>query len=47
VQPVFIRFGVDRVDYTIGVSRCGKRATYVVLCPDNGTGSRFAGTALA
>lgn len=29
--------GIDRAEYTIGVSGCGKRATYVVLCPDDGS----------
>lgn len=43
VQPISIRFGYERAEYTIGVSGCGKRATYVVICPDNGTGSCFAG----
>jgi len=41
-----VRFsGPDRAEYTIGVSGCGQRATYVVICPDNGSGSCFAGGA--
>jgi hypothetical protein len=31
--------GIDRAEYTVGVSGCGKRATYVVMCPDNGSSS--------
>lgn len=47
VQPVSIRLGYERAEYTVGVSGCGKRATYVVICPDNGSGSCFAGGARA
>jgi len=43
VQPVSFYFGEERAEYTIGVSGCGKRATYVVICPDNGSESCFAG----
>ncbi len=32
----------DRAVYTIGVSGCSKRATYVVVCPDDGSGNCFA-----
>jgi len=32
------RIGVQRAEYTIGVSGCGKRETVVVLCPQGGTG---------
>jgi hypothetical protein len=42
LQPVSFRFGVVRAEYTIGAAGCGKRATYVVMCPDNGSGC-FAG----
>jgi hypothetical protein len=31
-----------RAEYTIGVAGCGKRATYWILCPDDGSGC-FAG----
>lgn len=31
--------GIDRAEYTVGVTGCGKRATYVVMCPDNGSSS--------
>jgi hypothetical protein len=33
------RYGTDRAEYTVGVTGCGKRATYVVMCPDNGSNS--------
>jgi hypothetical protein len=45
VQPELraVRFQApDRAVFTIGVSGCGKRATYVVVCPDDGSGSCFA-----
>ena len=45
IQPVAMnpRFGgVERAEYTVGVSGCAKRAAYVVVCPDNGSGSCFA-----
>lgn len=42
LEPVSFRFGVLRAEYTIGAAGCGKRATYVVMCPDNGSGC-FAG----
>lgn len=34
--------GVQRYEYTIGVSGCGQRRTYVAICPEGGTGC-FAG----
>jgi len=43
VQPLSIRWGYERAEYTIGVSGCNKRATYVLICPDNGSGTCFAG----
>ena len=45
VQPELraVRFQApDRAVYTIGVSGCNKRATYVVVCPDDGSGNCFA-----
>jgi hypothetical protein len=48
LQPVIQTFrytGPDRAEYTIGVTGCGQRATYVVICPDNGSMSCFAGGA--
>jgi hypothetical protein len=35
--------GLLRGEYTIGVDGCGKRKTYVVLCPEGGTGCFAAG----
>lgn len=32
----------DRAVFTVGVNGCGKRATYVVVCPNDGSGSCFA-----
>jgi hypothetical protein len=42
LQPVSFRFGIERAEYTIGVSGCGKRATYVVICPDQQGSTCFA-----
>jgi len=45
VQPEIraIRFQApDRAVFTIGVTGCGKRATYVVVCPDDGSNNCFA-----
>ncbi len=30
--------GIQRAEYTIGVSGCGKRTTFVVICPEGGEG---------
>jgi hypothetical protein len=30
--------GIERAEYTIGVSGCGKQTTYVVVCPENASG---------
>ena len=46
VQPVIMnpRFGgVVRAEYTVGVSGCGQRATYLVICPEDGSGCFAAG----
>ena len=43
VQPVSFRWGYERAEYTVGVTGCGKRNSYVVICPDNGSKSCFAG----
>ena len=49
LQPLVQTFryqGVTRAEYTVGVAGCAKRTTYVVICPDNGSGSScFAGGA--
>jgi|SRR5215471_11650485 len=42
IQPLSFYVGVPRAEYTVGVSGCGKRATYVVICPDNGSRNCFA-----
>jgi hypothetical protein len=34
---------VARAEYTIGVEGCGKRATFVVVCPDTGEGCLATG----
>ena len=47
IQPIVqtIRFsGPVRDEFTVGVSGCGKRATYIVICPEDGS-SCFAGGA--
>jgi hypothetical protein len=31
-------YGVQRIVYTVGVTGCGKRRTYVVICPQGGGG---------
>ena len=42
LQPISFRFGIERAEYTIGVSGCGQRATYVVICPDQPGSTCFA-----
>lgn len=42
LQPVSFRFGIERAEFTIGASGCGKRATYVVICPDQPGSTCFA-----
>jgi hypothetical protein len=36
-------YGIDRAEYTIGVSGCGDRKTFVVICQDGGDGYFAAG----
>ena len=43
IPPISFRFGYDRAEYTVGVSGCGERKSYVVIRPDNGYSSCFAG----
>ena len=46
LQPLVQTFaftGPQRAEYTVGVTGCGQRATYIVICPDNNSGSCFAG----
>ena len=35
--------GLQRAEFTIGVSGCGKQTTFVVVCPDEGDGCFAAG----
>jgi hypothetical protein len=42
LQPISFRFGIERAEYTLGVSGCGKRASYVVICPDQPGSTCFA-----
>ena len=47
MQPAVqaIRFsGPERGEFTVGVSGCGQRATYIVICPLNGSGCFPVGT---
>lgn len=43
VQPLSFYAGVPRAEYTVDVTGCGKKATYFVACPNNGSGSCLAG----
>jgi len=46
IQPpiqTVVYTGPVRAEYTVGVAGCGKRALYIVICPDNGSGNCFAG----
>lgn len=46
VPPVIMnpRFGgTTRAEYTVGVSGCNQRATYLVICPEDGSGCWAAG----
>ncbi len=46
VQPVIMNprwGGVMRAEYTVGVSGCGQRGTYLVICPEDGSGCFAAG----
>ena len=41
VQPALngpLMMGVQRVEYTIGVAGCNQRNTYIVVCPEDGSG---------
>ena len=35
--------GLQRAEFTVGVSGCGRRTTFVVVCPDEGDGCFAAG----
>jgi hypothetical protein len=37
IQGRFVSaYGVQRFEYTVGVTGCGKRRTYIVVCPQGG-----------
>jgi len=36
--------GIQRAEYTIGMQGCGKRATFVVICPEGGNGCFSTGS---
>lgn len=38
VPPVLQYRGTPRLEYTIGVAGCGQRGTYLVICPEDGSG---------
>lgn len=38
VPPVLQFRGTPRLEYTIGVSGCGQRHTFLVICPEDGSG---------
>ena len=35
--------GIQRAEFTIGIRGCGKKAMFVVICPDGGDGCFAAG----
>lgn len=35
--------GIQRAEYTIGATGCGKRTTFIVICPEGGEGCFAAG----
>jgi hypothetical protein len=46
VQPLVNTFaysGPVRDEYTVGVTGCGQRTSYVVICPESGGNGCFAG----
>lgn len=43
VPPVLQYRGISRLEYTIGVAGCNQRATYLVICPEDGSGCFAAG----
>ena len=39
IQGTFVNaYGVQRLEYTVGVRGCGQRRTYIVVCPQGGAG---------
>lgn len=46
MQPAirtFVVSGPERAVFNVGVAGCGKRTTYQVICPDNGSNACFDG----
>jgi hypothetical protein len=43
IQPVWVG-GIERAEYTIGVSGCGQRSVYMAVCPDASNCNAFAQT---
>jgi len=46
IQPALVGpyvGGIMRAEYTIGVSGCGQRATFIAVCPEGGTGCYATG----
>jgi len=37
LQGPWVR-GIQRAEYTVGVEGCGRRQTYIVVCPEGGSG---------
>ncbi len=35
--------GIQRAEFTVGVSGCGRRKSYIVVCPEGGNGCFAAG----
>ena len=35
--------GIQRAEFTVGVEGCGKRKSYIVICPEGGNGCFAAG----
>jgi hypothetical protein len=47
LQPLVDTFrysGPMRAEYTIGVAGCGKRTTYIVICPEDGNNCYAGGS---
>ena len=42
IEPVSVRFGIERAEYTVGIEGCGQRTTMIVVCDQDGSGC-FAG----
>jgi hypothetical protein len=43
IQPIWVG-GIQRAEYTIGVSGCGQRSVYMAVCPDASNCNAFAQT---